>query len=464
MVSFRFHFDTELPHQLRVAVNEKQEISFKKEAALKKGKTAYLAWDRICAIMDRLEDTISYINSLELGTDEKRSAFDFYEFISCAAVVIDCIRYIGNIFDVAPDLIRQIENTQEVFGREYAKDGTDKSFFEYIRSLCVMHPIETTHQPEYLKGSQFHCCPFVTWSHFFGGLRKNGDLHATVYTSRGNDCDIRIPLYVNQFEKYLEKWIGHIGNIIYAIHNYNEGVYDEFRQKAVKPLCEFQNAIEYLQYLQEEYSQRFGDYSSYIFDEHIRAFGITLTNPHNQALLEKYKNAVMYSMTFVQNSLQNMSQEGAENTGIVHEDSNIETELFVELTFFNNENSTFSPFSYHLQKAYNLDPRSHSSFYDKQYARGLLEDVKETINQFVTFENRESDEETVVLITLAKYFDALEGKTLLNKNIPNEEQYRTRCLSKEEWEELLLKKPDEEDAEDFDWENTVVVSGEDELV
>lgn len=465
VVTFRFHFNTDLPHQLRVAINEKQDISLKKEAVLKNAKTECPAWDRICAIMDRLEDTISYINILELGAEEKRSAFDFYEFISCAAVVIDCIRYIGNIFDVDPNLIRRIEDTQEVFGCEYAKDGTDRKFFEYIRSLCVTHPIETNHQPEYLQGSKFHCCPFVTWSHFGGGLRHSGDLHATVYTSCGDGYGIHIPLYVNQFERYLGKWIDHIGNVIDAIHNYNEGIYDEFRRKPVKHLYEFKSIVEYLQYLQAEYSQRFGDYNSYIFEEHIRVFRITLTNPHNQALLEKYKNAIIYSLTFVHNSLQNMSQEGAENTGIVHKDPNAETELFVELTFFSNENSVFSPFSYHLQKAYNLDPRSHSSCYDKQHAKGLLEEVKDSINQFVIFKNNESDEETVVLITLAKYFDALNGKTLLNKNIPNEEQYRIQCLSEEEWEELLLIETDEEDdAKDFDWENIVVVSGEEDLM
>ena len=53
------------------------------------------------------------------------------------------------------------------------------------------------------------------------------------------------------------------------------------------------------------------------------------------------------------------------------------------------------------------------------------------------FENTEEDEEVIVLIQLAKYLDALKGKNLLNKNIPNEEKYRTALLSKPELKDLF---------------------------
>ncbi len=443
MKTFRFNFNTELPHQLRVAVNEKQDISTKKEAAFGKNGKTYLAWDRICTIMDRLEDTIDYINSLELGGKENRSAFDFYEFISCAAVVIDCIRHIGHIFNVDPDLVRRIEDTQDVFGREYAESGTDRKFFEYIRSLCATHPVYTNHQPEYLKGSKFHCCPFVTWSHFFG-LRK-GDLNARVYTSKGNEYGISIPLYMIQFEKYLEKWINHISNVIDAIHNYNESVYEKLRQETVKSLDDFDNVADYLLYLKEEYSRRFGDDNSHIFNKYIRIFKISLTNSHNQQLLEKYRCAILYALDFLRNSMQNMQQSGVENTGIRYEDPSVETDLFIELSHILNFNSAFSKFSYNLEKSYYLEPESQYSYFDKQYARGLLENVKETINRFVVFDNDESDEETLVLIALAQYLDALTGKNLLNKNIPNEERYRVRVLSTTEWEELFAEDVNNED-------------------
>ena len=439
---FTFAFDTGMPRRLRDAVNAKQELSMKKEAVSQETGKLYLAWDRICAIMDRLDDTIAHINSLELGAKENRSAFDFYEFISCAAVVIDCIRCIGNIFKVEPDLVQAIEDTQDVFGGDYSAKGTDKKFFEYIRSLCATHPVNTSHQKMYLNGAKFHCCPFVTWSHHWGGLSRDGDLSATVYTSKSNkEYGLHIPLYLGQFERYLQKWIDHIQNVIEAIHNYNESVYSQFRQEPVKTFEDFKSPVDYLSYIKAEYCRRFGDDNEYIFDEYIRVFSTTLTDSCNQRLLEKYRNAILYALVFLRNSMQNMKQVGAENTGIQYEDPLLETDLFLELSSFCNLHSAFAKVSYNLEKVYYLESHSQYSDYDKQYARDLLGEAKDIINQFVVFTNEESDEETLVLIALAQYLDALSEKTLLNKNIPNDEKYRAHVLTAKEWSKLFVEEP-----------------------
>ena len=92
MKTYRFSFDIEPSRRLRDAVNDKQNLSIEKESTLK-DIGGYLAWDRICAIMDRIDDIITHLNSLELGNDKNRSAFDFYEFVSCAAVLIDCMEF-----------------------------------------------------------------------------------------------------------------------------------------------------------------------------------------------------------------------------------------------------------------------------------------------------------------------------------------------------------------------------------
>lgn len=436
MKTFQFNFDTGLSEKLRRAVNEKQNLSIDKESNHKKiGK--YLAWDRICAIMDRIEDTIMYLNSIQLGNIHNHSAFDFYEFISCSAVLIECIKELGIIFNIDNTLIEKIEKSQEIFGERYAKNGTDKQFFEYIRSLCAVHPTHTNRQKVYLRGAQFHCCPFVTWNHILG-LRKEGDLTATVYTSKHDEYPISIPLYINEFENYVCKWVLFIEKVIEAIKIYNDSVYKNFRNTPIKKLSDFDsNVVEYLKYLKNEYSKRFGDQNSYYFDEYIRIFSITLTKEENKEKLEKYRGAILYSMDFLITGMQNMSFEEFENSGIKYPDASIETFLFLELSHPFSLKSEFSKFSYNLEKTYYLEQDSPYSYWDKQYARGLLEEVKPSINKFVVFENNESDEETIVLIQLARYFDALDNKNLLNKNIPNEEKYRIKTLSDSEWEFLF---------------------------
>lgn len=162
-----------------------------------------------------------------------------------------------------------------------------------------------------------------------------------------------------------------------------------------------------------------------------------MTKEENKEKLEKYRGAILYSMDYLITGMQNMSFEEFENSGIKFPDASIETFLFLELSHPFSFKSEFNKFSYNLEKTYYLEQDSPYSYWDKQYARGLLEEVKPSINKFVVFENNESDEETIVLIQLARYFDALDNKNLLNKNIPNEEKYRIKTLSASEWEFLF---------------------------
>lgn len=436
---FEFNYDINLSRALRNAVNEKQNLSLDKTDVDKKIKGTYFAWDRICSIMDRIEDTINYVNSMKLGKQNGRSAFDFYEFITCSSVLIDCIRKIGYIFNIEPSIFEEIESSQAIFGNKYGTNGTDQKFFEYVRSLCVLHPSCTNRQKEYLCGSKFHCCPYVIWSEKMPILDKNDgrDLTAYIYTSKKDGHTIRLPLYVNQFKEYLAEWINSIPKVIDAIKAYNEDVYENFRKEKVKSLNNFNNVKEYLLYLKEEYRKRFGDDQSDIFDEYIRLFEIKLTNPQNQEKLEKYKNAIIYSVNFLQSAMQKMCFDGFDNTGIKYPDPSIETHLFFELCYIYSCESVFSKFSYNLEKVYYLNPQGPYHYYDKLYARQLLEEVKPIINQFVLFNNNESDVETLILVHLAQYLDALNHKNLLNANIPNEKIYREKIISEQEWTDLF---------------------------
>ena len=66
--------------QLRNKVNEYQHYSITRTHSLK-NDNAPRGWEKICAIMDRLDDTTRYLNSLELQkTPGVLAVFDFYNF------------------------------------------------------------------------------------------------------------------------------------------------------------------------------------------------------------------------------------------------------------------------------------------------------------------------------------------------------------------------------------------------
>lgn len=441
MGTYRFHFNTQHAANLRDAVNDRPKQSIDNTHEERQTKGSYRAWNRTCAAMDRLEDTLYYLNTLELGKNkDSRSAFDFYDFINNAYIVIDCIKTIGKIFKVDNSLIENIETSTDVFGTRLSEESTDQKYFEYIRALCSVHPLCTNHQKEFLNGNQFHCCPFVTWERsltWYDG--EDADLAAFIYPS-GKGQTIFHGLYVSQFEQYLTKWIDFIPKIIEAKNTYTDKEYEKLRQELVKELSDFDNdVVQYLTYLKGEYCKRFDYGSDYLFDDYINFFTVELSDPDNNTALEKYKNAVIYSLGFLRNELQNMSFEGFENTGIKFPESWLETTLFDSLDNISTYDSSFSAYSYNLSKIYYLSTDYSYSGYDKMYARRLLEKPKELINQYVHFTNTEPDQERLVLVRLALYLDALTRKSLLNKNIPNTLDYRMQMLSEEQYAELLVE-------------------------
>lgn len=440
-IVFSFHYDSSFAQKLRSAINEERNISTQKTGELReKNGTSYLAWDRICAIMDRLEDTILHINSMTLGNcKDKRTAFDFYEFINCAYVIIDCVRNIGQIFGIDKQKFRSIEETQEVFGNVLNADGTDGTFFNYVRSVCVVHPIGTNHKrySPYLQGSPFHCCPNVIWRHKHSSFLFDvkGDLVAYVYTSQKENPDpIRIELFVKQFEQYLKKWIDLIPEIIEAIHNYNESFFDNFRKRRVQTLSDFEgNATAYIVYLKKEYLCRFGDQCEEDFCDLLRVFSIHLSNPDNERKLQKYKNAILYALSFLRNALQNMSFEGHENTGLKESEAYSDLFSLMMLPPLRENSTGLDPYA--LSKVYYLTSSFYGA-YDRLYVRRLLDGEKEKLNKVIFYSGNESDEEAAVLVYLAQYLCALQGNNALNKNIPNDEQFREVLLSDEELREM----------------------------
>ncbi len=447
MESFQFQFNIEFARQLRDAVNDRQKQSIDTIHNERQIGGDYYAWNRICAIMDRLEDTLYYLNQIEIGKDKNtRSAFDFYDFINNAFIVIDCIKTIGKIFRVDDALITEIEKSSSVFGNRLGEKSCDQYYFEYIRSLCSVHPLCTNRHKEFLGGSKFHCCPFVSWDRSLTWIDgQDADLVAFVYPSDRQGKSIYIGLYVSQFERYLKKWIDFIPKIIEAKNNYADKEYERLKKTPVKNLSDFDgNVALWLMYLKDEYCKRFDYGSDYVFDEYFRLFTIRLSDFQNNVALEKYRNAVEYSLHFLRNELQNMTYEGYENNGIRHPETWLETTLFDSLSLISTNGSDFSAYGYNLQKIYYLDKNYPYSEYDKHFARRLLEAPKGLINHYVHFTNSEPDEERIVLVQLALYLDALSRKTFLNKNIPNTSEYRLSVLSDEEYKDLFLEEPSDD--------------------
>ncbi|MBD5131223.1 MAG: hypothetical protein HDT28_01320 [Clostridiales bacterium] len=436
---FTFNYDLQVLTDLRGAMNENTFLAINKTNKHKE-KFYYQSWGRMCAAMDRIDDTVGYINTLELGKNNSEVAFDFYDFINNIYVVIENIKAMANIFEVDTSPVERLSSS---FNLQYSDD----EWFSYVRSLCSVHPTETTfsHHKKIMLNEKMGCCTSVDWD--MSHRLASGDLVAIIYnfpedTSNGANVPEYtykyIPLNVVEFQHYLQRWLDFIPEIIVGIRKYNNTKYEEFRQIPIKKLSDCKNDLERIAILRNEYNRRYGDDIDEVFDFYATVFAYRLSNPANNANFEKYKEAIRLSLTFLYNALQNMSFDGYENSGLKNDNSSF---LFYELYYADTyELNTLKKYGYNLSKIYSLYT---TNYFEKDRIRRLLDEMKEAVNKYVAFTNTELEDETVILIQMAIYFDALESYCILNKNIPNELKYRLRLLSNDEVDDLSKERKDE---------------------
>lgn len=176
-------------------MNEERNITYNKRFYYKNNEE-HRAWDKICAIMDRLDDTVNYLNGLKLNIGKyKRSAFDFYDFMNNASVVVDCVKELATIFDVSDDEIKKSTDIFNQAGND--GEGTDEKYFAYLRSLCSVHPVETSRHKRY-QDNDFECSPFVSWNTGLISFNDECDIYAVVYTSKDEDSFKRVRIFISQ--------------------------------------------------------------------------------------------------------------------------------------------------------------------------------------------------------------------------------------------------------------------------
>ncbi|MGL4981333.1 MAG: hypothetical protein ACRC4W_00495 [Treponemataceae bacterium] len=239
------NLDTSLCENLRNTVNKYGHYSFTKTSSIK-GDSEQTGWKKICAIMDRLCDTTLYLNSLDIEkTDSRFCVFDFYNFVNHSATLIDCIKYLAEIYQY--DLSEQNTRTN-IFNEK----GSDKSYFEYLRSLCSVHPIDTSRHKKF-KDSQttIECCPYTRF-------QTSLELVAIVYSANPKSFSKRISIKLNKIYEYVTYRYNLLNEIISCIHKYNEKIKSDYKSQPLKKVSDFNDYNCYLEYLEITAKDRLG--------------------------------------------------------------------------------------------------------------------------------------------------------------------------------------------------------------
>lgn len=162
---------------------------------------------------------------------------------------MDCIRILAGIFGVKKEL-DSLKAQHDIFDG----NGSGWDYVEYIRSLCIIHPLGTARHPNFNGYRNCHCSQKTYWD---SSLQDGYDLTAVIYDPMYSDSDFKfVCLKVSQFEMFLKKCIDFIDKIIEGVKLYEVIGIEKYRKKIIKQPTEFVEYSEYIREIEKEYSVR----------------------------------------------------------------------------------------------------------------------------------------------------------------------------------------------------------------
>ena len=424
--TFQIHLNPELIEEFNASLDAhehiSEQISFVEKAFEKKRYRGVPAWDCICACVHRVRDTVGYLNDQVLGKGEHGSAFDFINFINNASVVLDSIDMLARIIGV--DLSQEDARTDAFNQLGDNGKGTDKRYFEFLRSLCAVHPVETNRFKDVYHTADIVTCPYLTWVR--GSLLEmmwDCDLHAHAFVNNTNSWGEDICIHMDQVFAHIKYRYSLLNKIGCALERFQEEKIEEFRNIFVPARREDESELSYVERLKQVEVERFGSHNDFVYDFAKAVLSFEPTNPANKAAAERYKNAWRFALDLQLNVLRDMSREGVEHAGI--EDDDTDWILFEHLEYCHCRCEELSRFHYNLEKIAYLDGTSGES--DAAWGRIKLKEMDGILGKRVVFDyENDSDAELYMLSQIALYEIALEHDCEINEAIPLDGRYRSQ--------------------------------------
>ncbi len=311
--TMELNLDLAINKKLREILNEDHNFMYERKAKFKvPGKRGEMeesrAFNCICACLDRIDSLVVHCNDISKNIE---NIYGLCDILNYGQTLIDCISMIAQIYGVTYNSEGDIScfNESGLDGK-----GNDEKFFKYIRSLCSVHPVETSYHPSY-QGEQPEWCPWISkaesQSHIWqfdkdcSEKLKEADFVAIVYR---NDLEYNKHVYISlkQIYKYLRKRYSYINTIIDTIKKQNEEKICELRNKHILLPEECKDYDSYLNELKKAIEERCRDNSSWRINQWKTVLNSHFKNHNFEELLELYKADLKKGIEKVHLSLQRM--------------------------------------------------------------------------------------------------------------------------------------------------------------
>ena len=418
--------DEELIQTLRFSVNETINTAIVKKHFSKQDNKNIPSWNQICALMDRIQDLVIYFDKMHFNLDDRfMLVFDFYAFMTQASVLDDCISTLAHIYGT--DI--STENSEcVVFGENGTNGkGSDHLYFEYLRSLCIVHPGMTNrYVGMYQEASE--CCPYVMFNdHIF--THHEGELLARVYINDETCSDKIIDIKLNQIFEYVRRRYAILEKITDSILNFKfEEEIKLSAEELLKPE-DFLDYISYLEYLREQKNIRFPASEDYVIDLVIKMFSVHVSDSENIEHYQKYCNALVYAMRFEHNLIQTMYRGNDVDMGVLsvpHLNGLTKLNCLLnphskseESRKYNYEIEKLEYLIRPYQQGYNPND-SENAWFAARMILGNLDFFGRYVKLYVGMDYLEM----YTLVHVNLYFDCLNNDCIINSFIPNSPEFR----------------------------------------
>lgn len=304
----KLSLDADLVRSLRSKVVENVTFSKAKTAEFKfpttKKYVKQEAFNAVCAVLDRLDMLVFHCCSLEIDSSVD-GTFAFCDLLNYGQTLIDCIDCIARIYDCKGVECNDCSCFQNAGENE---EGSDESYFKYLRSLCTVHPVETNRHKEY-QGDHPEWCPYIgpVDSATAWGLEeqdRRADFVAIVYR---NDMVLQkcVPIYLEQVFSYIKGRYNEINNVIKAVDAYNQSRLAELQAKEIQKPCSFSSYDAYLHNLNVEIQLRYHSYLT-VAKQWAAIFNTHFESEAQETFLEEYKAGLRQHIARVHEALQSM--------------------------------------------------------------------------------------------------------------------------------------------------------------
>ncbi|MBO7657058.1 hypothetical protein J6S55_00180 [Candidatus Saccharibacteria bacterium] len=419
---FQIKLPLDIIEDFRKEINQDDFLLLENESPIfHDGATYKKHYNTICACMDRIQDTAKYLNEKPLGEQHDYGcAFDFIEFISHSATMLDCINSLADIFSCKEkfNLDTEFFKSKNVFRPEELKyklksgKNNDDRYFEYIRTISSIHPNDTKRHKAF-QHTDKEVSPFVIWNKFAGLDKENsGDILLRIY-DKGEKVEIyNLNLYLSEIINYIKDRYSHLIIIQDTIRRIKEERINSLKISPIKNPKEFKNYSIYLNNLSKEAAKRDG-YASEDIKQLAKMVNIETIPAKNNQKFKKYKNAIKFAIKKLHSALEEMDSEKIRKS----------VQLLRSLDLPNLEEEDAG-----LSCSYNYEKIRKLYYEDDTWSRQLASHMSDIFNKYVSVNDEEffslAPLQLLATINTALYFYSLKHDTVTNRQIPKTKQYR----------------------------------------